>query len=200
MPNAAPDSIAETEALARLRAPMLSYARSKIDNPSVAEDCVQEALLGALEGISRFNRASTLKTWVFSILRFKLADAMRRQKRFADADAVTARDEAEQDFSVLFDEKGHWHPDSWPQRWQTPDDAASEQQLRTIIDLCVEHLPPRHAQIFLMREVLTMDTPTIVQATGLTTTHINVNLYRARMRLRECLNTRWFADTGETTS
>ena len=47
---------------------MLRVARSFVDSPQSAEDVVQEAWLGMLSGLARFEGRSSLRTWTFSIL------------------------------------------------------------------------------------------------------------------------------------
>ncbi|MEE3190025.1 MAG: sigma-70 family RNA polymerase sigma factor, partial [Pseudomonadota bacterium] len=69
------------EDIESLRKQMLSFARLQLDDEYLAEDAVQEALAGALKNASSFSRQSTLKTWVFSILRRKIADVLRGQYR-----------------------------------------------------------------------------------------------------------------------
>lgn len=53
-------------------------------------------------------------------------------------------------------------------------------------------LPKNTARAFHMREVLEMETDEICKALGITATNCWVLLYRARMSLRECLQTTWF--------
>ena len=47
---------------------MLRLARMYVPSQAVAEEVVQEAWLGVLQGIDRFEGRSSLKTWVFRIL------------------------------------------------------------------------------------------------------------------------------------
>src|SRR3954464_11404087 len=56
-------------ALIRLYGPgMLRVARVYVSSRAVAEEVVQEAWLGVLKGIGRFEGRSSLKTWVFRIV------------------------------------------------------------------------------------------------------------------------------------
>ena len=80
----APTAIAEeNELLARLRAgdeaafeslvesyhgTMLAVARNYVKTRDVAEEVVQEAWLGVLKGLDRFEGRSSLKTWILRIL------------------------------------------------------------------------------------------------------------------------------------
>src|SRR5215208_8354860 len=60
---------ASFEALvARHYATMLSVARTYVKSRAVAEEVVQEAWLGVIKGLDRFEGRSSLRTWILSIL------------------------------------------------------------------------------------------------------------------------------------
>ena len=50
------------------------------------------------------------------------------------------------------------------------------------------------ARVFVMREVMELDTEEICKELTITANNLWVILYRARMSLRECLERNWFAD------
>ena len=47
---------------------MLAVAQTYVKGRSVAEEVVQEAWLGVIKGLDRFEGRSSLKTWILSIL------------------------------------------------------------------------------------------------------------------------------------
>ena len=47
---------------------MLAVARTYVKGRAVAEEVVQEAWLGVIKGLDRFEGRSSLKTWILSIL------------------------------------------------------------------------------------------------------------------------------------
>ena len=55
---------------------------------AVAEDVVQDTWLGVLQGISRFEERSTLKTWIFSILMNRVRTQAQRERRTVPFSAV----------------------------------------------------------------------------------------------------------------
>src|SRR6266498_6121890 len=56
------------ELVARYGASMLRVAQSFVRSRAVAEEVVQDAWLGVLRGIDRFEGRSSLKTWLFRIV------------------------------------------------------------------------------------------------------------------------------------
>jgi RNA polymerase sigma-70 factor (ECF subfamily) len=65
-----------------------------------------------------------------------------------------------------------------------------------IMQLCLEKLPPNTARVFVMREVMELDSDEICKELAITSTNLWVILYRARMALRHCLEQNWFAQAG----
>lgn len=189
---AIPDSalFADPGFLSRLRVQMLRFASLQLRSPDLAEDVVQEALVGALKNAGAFSGKSGLKTWVFAILKNKIADALRTKKHLASY--VSASSEEDEDFSELFDRKGFWQADERPVSWCNPEEALREEQFWRIFEICLEKLPENQARVFMMREFIELDTSEICEAVGISVTNLNVMLHRSRLRLRECLENRWF--------
>src|SRR5258708_4904157 len=52
----------------RYHTPMLRLAMIYVSERAVAEEVVQEAWMGVLEGLNRFEGRAALKTWIFRIL------------------------------------------------------------------------------------------------------------------------------------
>ncbi len=75
----------------------------------MAEDAVQEALIGALKNAGSFRRRSALKAWVFAILKNKIADVPRKKQRISESSRLL-QDE-EENLNTLFDNKGYWKVD-----------------------------------------------------------------------------------------
>lgn len=177
--------------VAELRVQMHRFATTQLSNADLADDVVQEALVGALKSADAFGGKSALKTWVFAILKNKIADALRTNKHLATHVPVD-RDE-EEDFSELFDRKGFWQPDERPVAWANPEESLREEQFWRVFEACLDRLPPAQARVFMMREFIELDTGEICAAAGISVANLNVMLHRSRLRLRECLENQWFA-------
>jgi RNA polymerase sigma-70 factor, ECF subfamily len=57
---------------------------------------------------------------------------------------------------------------------------------------CLSKLPPRVADVFMLREMDDLTGKEICSLLGVTESNLWVMLHRARMALRECLEINWF--------
>lgn len=186
--------LADTEFLENLRRQMLKFATLQLSDPHLAEDAVQEALIGALKNAGSFGGRAALKTWVFAILKNKIADVLRHKQRLVNASSLMREDEEDEDFSSLFDSKGFWKADERPAAWANPEQSLREAQFWRVFEACLEHLPGNQARVFMMREFIELDSQEICATVGITVSNLNVMLHRARIRLRECLENQWFVE------
>lgn len=180
-----------------LRRQMVKFASLQLSDSHLAEDAVQEALIGAMKNAQKFAGRSAFKTWVFAILKNKIADTLRQRQRMVEASQLLHADEEDEDFQALFDRKGFWQPDERPQEWAHPETAIKNAEFWRIFEACLDHLPGQQGRVFMMREFIELDTSEICSALHLTVSNVNVMLHRARLRLRECLENRWFLE-GES--
>jgi RNA polymerase sigma-70 factor (ECF subfamily) len=172
---------------------MLRFATAKLRDADQAEEVVQEALLAALDGIDSFSGQSTLRTWLTSILKFKIIDF---QRRVISERAHFARAPQEDDstgpewFDRMFDDTGHWQPRL--AAWANPDGALEQKQFFDVFERCMDKLPRAAGRVFFKREVMGIDTDEICKEESITASNCWVMLHRARLALRECLDRNWF--------
>jgi len=180
-----------------LRPDLLRFARLQLRDAGAAEDAVQDTMLAALTGGHAFESRSSYKTWLIAILRNKIIDIIRGQSREVAASSL-ADDEAGDDLLAesLFDRRGHWQPETRPGRWADPEASFEQQQFWAVFEACLDYLPAKTARVFMMREFLGFETDEICKETGISSSNCWVVLHRARMGLRACLDTKWFAGAG----
>ncbi|MCE4555859.1 sigma-70 family RNA polymerase sigma factor [Roseateles cellulosilyticus] len=191
--TASPDYCRQIEAL---RPVLLKYARLQLRNPAWAEDAVSETMLAALEKPQAFAGHSQLKTWLIGILKHKLVDQIRRNSREL---STTATDDESADLDdLLFAADGHWREAQHD--WGNPEDSLRQLDFMRVLEACVEKLPGQQGRLFMMREWLELESDEICKELAITPTNLWVMLHRARLRLRDCLQSGWFgATSGEAT-
>jgi RNA polymerase sigma-70 factor (TIGR02943 family) len=183
---------------------LLRFARLQLRNDAWAEDAVSDTLLAALAKPHTFENKSQLKTWLVGILKHKVIDILRVQTREASINFDVEGDGNGSDEldALMFKPDGHYV--STPMNWDSakpnlgdhPEQSLSTQQFFKVLEACTEKLPASQGRIFLMREWLELSVDEICKELNLTSTNLYVQLHRARLRLRECLEINWFGLTA----
>lgn len=195
--NNPPDQLNEA-LLAEHRPVLFCYALLQLKDSELADDAVQETLLAAWQAPAKFAGKAGLRTWLIGILKHKIADHWRRSAR----EVVTAEfeqidnheDEAGED--AFFLNNGHWN--GGPSTWNDPEAALKQQEFWAIYETCQNNLPAKMAQVFMLRELVGLDTEEVCQEAGISDANYWVTMHRARLRLRECLEIRWFKPATPT--
>ncbi len=194
MTNANIDTASLHRQLEAMRPQLLRFAHLQLRNEALAEDAVQDALIAVLEKPERFAGQSSLRTYVTGILKYKIIDNLRLASRERQID--TAEDQSEDEaIDALFLADGHTREQ--PRQWGDPDQTLSQKDFFRVLEVCLEKLPVKTARIFMMREWLELETDEICKELAITTSNAWVLLYRARMRLRECLDLNWFGQSAK---
>jgi RNA polymerase sigma-70 factor, ECF subfamily len=168
---------------------MLRVAQMYVSSRSVAEEVVQEAWLGVLKGIGRFEGRSSLKTWLFRIV---ANTAKTRGMREARSIPFSALGEADDEPAVDPDRflgDGERFPGHWgapPRRW-APEGELLSQETLDVIEREIERLPPAQRAVITMRDVQGLTSDEVRNALELTETNQRVLLHRARSKVRAAL-------------
>lgn len=169
---------------------LMRFARLQLRNDAWAEDAVSETMLAALSKPQSFSNRSQLKTWLVGILKHKVIDILRQRQREVSLDHGPDGDGSDELDSLVFAADGHFA--ARPSDWGNPEQELRSLQFFAVMDACVEKLPPSMGRVFLMREWMELSCEDICKELNLTSTNLYVQLHRARLRLRECLEINWF--------
>lgn len=178
--------------LAGHHAYLMRFARLQLRNEAWAEDAVSETMLAALAKPLAFDNRSQLKTWLVGILKHKVVDILRQNAREVSLTTDDDSDGNEELDALLFKSDGHFV--SPPAQWGSPEQALSSREFFVVLEACTDKLPAALGRVFLMREWLELSSEEICKEMGLTATNLYVQLHRARLRLRECLEINWFGN------
>jgi RNA polymerase sigma-70 factor (ECF subfamily) len=168
------------------------FTLSRIKDPSIAEDLVQETFLAALKARHNFQGRSTARTWLIAILKHKIVDHIRKQVREQTSDKVESMFNAATSDPVdsSFNDEGDWR--IRPSKWAIdPMKLYEQKEFMDILYHCLGELPERQAEAFMMREIDGLSTEEICKVLNISATNSWVMLYRARMWLRRCLEKSW---------
>lgn len=176
--------------LVALRDYLMRFARLQLRNDAWAEDAVSETLLAALAKPQAFEARSQLRTWLVGILKHKIIDTLRQRQREVVLDGGSDDDTTDPLDHMAYRKDGHFAEK--PAEWGNPERDMQSRQFFAVLEACTEKLPPAQGRLFLMREWLELSSEEICKELSLTPTNLYVQLHRARLRLRECLELNWF--------
>lgn len=172
---------------------MLAVARAYVRGAAVAEEVVQEAWLGVLRGLDRFEERSSLKTW---ILRIVANTAMTRGVREARSVPFSALDPGDDEPAVDPDRfrgpddpyPGHWLASAAPSDWtQLPEDVLGARETFAVVTSAVAELPDAQRTVIALRDIHGYSSAEVCQALDLTPGNQRVLLHRARSHVRQAL-------------
>lgn len=155
---------------------MMRAARAAGLDSDRADDVAQDVFVTFVEKAHTFDGRSRVRTWLFGILYKKIQEARRRVRR--DEQMV----EIDKIMETRFEANG-----SWVRPPAAADERLHTEDLRRQMEACLEELADRHRAAFLLREVEQLSTDEICKILDVNVNHLGVMLYRARNRLRECL-------------
>lgn len=167
---------------------LFRYALSRLFDPHLAEEIVQETFLAALTAFEGFKGEASIKTWLVGILKHKIVDHFRKTSREKPYESVDTLYDREQ---TIFDEKGGWK--TGPAKWQAdPGKIYEDSEFWDTFRECLRKLPKKQLDLFVLREIEGKKSDEICMLLDITPTNLWVTLYRVRMSLRKCLEDTWF--------
>jgi RNA polymerase sigma-70 factor (ECF subfamily) len=168
---------------------MLRIALSHVSSRAVADEVVQEAWLGVLKGLDRFEGRSSLKTWIMRIVANQARRRGERERRSVPVSTLAgADDEPSVDPSRFRPFDDPRYPGGWtrpPQDW--PEEQLLAGETLGLVREAVSALPPRQQEVFLLRDVEGWEPEEVAEALGLTAGNQRVLLHRARSKIRSRL-------------
>jgi RNA polymerase sigma-70 factor, ECF subfamily len=174
---------------------MHRLARTFVRSSAVADEVVQEAWVGALRGLDRFEGRSSLKTWLLRIVaNIARTHAVREARAVPFSSLDLAHEAAEYEPALPIDRfqgPDGLHPQRWvsnPAPWSCePDGALLSAETRALIADTIARLPDGQRIVISLRDVEGWDSAEVCSVLELSETNQRVLLHRARSKVRAAL-------------
>jgi len=158
---------------------MLRAARAYVADDHTAHDVVQEAWLGVLRGIDRFEGRSSLRTWVYRILVNRARTRGARDARVVP----TGDDHGPTVDPARFRGAGDPYPGHWrssPAAWPSPEDDAVAAETRRELAAALARLPDRQRVVVTLRDVAGHSGDEVCDLLSISAANQRVLLHRGR--------------------
>jgi RNA polymerase sigma factor (sigma-70 family) len=163
------DQDAWREVIERYQGRLVSFARRMLAQRGDAEDVVQETFLGLLRSLGNYDTSRSLETYLFSILRHKLSDQIRRREKGRRESLDTLE---------VDDGGGAWVDRDSPSDYVSEQENVSSQRaalvaaLRQWVDLCCDQKRFQELLVVEMLVVLGMRNKEVASDLDLTETAV----------------------------
>jgi len=173
---------------------LYGYAMNKTGKPELAEDLVQETFFAALKSKDNFNGLCSERTWLFTILKFKIADYYRKASTKFEISATRFGDkESDSYLDNYFDKHGEWKENASPTDWGIDYSLTIEnKELGLVLNKCIDKLPNKQKELILLKLVEEEKTEKVCKELNITTTNFWIIIHRAKLQLRACIEINWF--------
>ena len=191
------DEAAFTQLVHRLEHPMLGLARLYTSDQALIEDAVQDTWIAVLRGIDRFERRSSISTWILRIMLYRLKTRLKQDGRLIPCSHLFDASSAAAEPAVSADRfLGADHP-RWPFHWQLPPQPwveSPEEKLLSneavgFVHEAIAELPPAQREVIVLRDVVGLSSEEACDVLELTPVNQRVLLHRARARVRAAFDT-----------
>jgi len=187
------DEAAFAELIDRYHSSLVRLAMSFVSSRAVAEEVAQEAWVGVLKGIDRFEGRSSLRTWIYRILTNTAKTRAQREARsipFASLGGGGEDQPSVDPDRFLPADDAHWagHWASYPRRWDdVPEARLLGGETQEVIRQAIDKLPYNQGEVIRLRDVEGFSSAEVCDLLSISEANQRVLLHRARTKVRAAL-------------
>jgi RNA polymerase sigma-70 factor, ECF subfamily len=162
---------------------MLRLAGALLPSRALAEEATQEAWVGMLRGLDRFEGRASLKTWLFAILVNRARTIAARERRAVPFDHT---DDARAEDPARFAADGSWTQAPVPFTEEI-EDRLDHAPLVARLAPALDALPPAQRVVVTLRDIEGLSSDDVCAMLEITPVNQRVLLHRARASLRRSI-------------
>lgn len=171
------------QAVVDLLPPLRSYLRRYVGDRMLADDLLQETLLGISRGLPGFRAQASMKTWAFAIATRVAADHFRSPAQRVRIVAIDDSDEAGE----------------LPAGERPADERMVVGEMSACIHEVIDSLPGEYRAALLLHDLEDLGAAQVAEICGCSLATAKIRIHRARKRLKDALSgqCRFYRDTDD---
>jgi RNA polymerase sigma-70 factor (ECF subfamily) len=185
------DETAFCELVRRHNSAMVRFAETFVPSRAIAEEVAQEAWLGVIKGIDRFEGRSMLSTWIFRIVANIARSRGERERRTMHTVSLSEElaDERRSVAPGRFQGRpGHGVWAEPPARWSDlPDERLLSKSTFERVVAVASELSENQRRVFVLRDIEGWSSTEVCDLLALSEVNQRVLLHRARSQIRGAL-------------
>ncbi len=142
----------------------------------IAEELIHQTWETFFTNLDQFEGRSQLRTFLCGILFNKIREHRRKNGKFV------FEEDPETYVNSAFSAEGWWKTDP-----VSPEVSFQNKEMTLFVNDCLEGLTEQQRSVFILKEVDDDEPDDICKELGLTISHLRVLLFRAKEKLRKCL-------------
>ena len=170
---------------------LYSWALYKTSSKETAEDLVQDTFVSAFHKIDNFKGQSQPKTWLFSILNNKIIDFYRKNAKIKKHEFKLSEKAGFQLSDNLFNETNGWKTREIDPIWDQEEELLDNPEFNGVMAACIDNLPEKWKTAITSKYLTDKKAKEICQDLGITVSNYWQIVHRAKLLLKECLETNW---------
>ena len=161
---------------------LYAWAYYKTGNKSLSEDLVQDTFLAAIKSQKNFKGDSEIKTWLFGILKNKIADYFRKASNKIPT-------------QTIFFDGDNWQEKEIPSTWNISEnnELLDDLAFKNTLNDCINKLPAVWSSVIRMKFIDDRKTEIICNENGISQNNYWQIIHRSKLQLRKCLELNWFS-------
>lgn len=169
------------------------WAYHKTGDKETARDLVQETFLAAVKSERKFAHKSTPKTWLFGIMNNKIIDHYRSRSRKGRATEPLDEENADRITRSFFDGAGNWAESTSTTEWDAEPHLLDDTAFLEVMQQCLDDLPSVWQTAISAKYLVGKTATRICKELNITTTNYWQIIHRAKLLLKQCIETNWEA-------
>jgi RNA polymerase sigma-70 factor (ECF subfamily) len=165
------------------------WAYYKTNSKETAEDLVQDTFFSAYKAYESFEKKSTAKTWLFSILNRKIIDFYRKKKDLLDVSF--SEDKGTEITDSLFTKKEGWSESPVHPAWKDEKHLLDNAEFNEVLEKCMDDLPLNWREAINLKYLFNKKGNEISELLGVTKSNYWQMIHRGKLLLKKCVEVNW---------
>ena len=167
---------------------LYGYAMSRLHDPELAADCVQETFMAGIKALDRFDGSRDIKFWLRGIMSHKIVDEIRKLVKENKVDIDTENETLLESFWYQYSVSTTANTSSWQ---FNPRKNCDNHEFWEIFDECIQQVKNPAHDVFILRVLEDKSADEVCRIMNITPNYLWVLLHRARLQLKVSLEAKW---------